>query len=628
VLETPFPPEEKTWTCPKTGITCPLDPAENLLWRAQLLREAHDDPEFQAELMAACRQSLLFWCYAFAYTLRIQETDSTGKSRPSESDIVPFIPWAVQRLHLTEIEQAVILGHDLLTEKSRDMGATWMHIYVFHHQWLFVPGRLFLEMSRVETDVDGADNPRCLFVKHDIINKWLPEWQLPAIARTRMHLVNKDNGSRIDGESSNKAAGSGDRRHAILMDEAAKMENGDKIKAATADVTPCRLVNSTPWGAGTMYSKWRLSGQVKVYTLPWWESPEKGRGRYTQQDSTGKWKIRSPWYDAEELKRTPQEMAQEIDIDHIGSGDTIFDAAVVNQHKAMFARPPICTRTIDFKSDVTHAAIPAILQRRQKDKVRVAPKGPFRLWTNLVSGRPDQTKQYVVGIDISKGQGASNSIMSVWCKETGEKIGEWASANVPPHDLARVACAVCLWVGGAAHGNLPLMIWENNGDPGYFFGREVVKTFQYPHFYRDKTAGSETEKQTERYGWHSNTAKKAVLLGGLNRAYAHGGFINHSAEALDEALSYIRYPDGTVGPAGLTNESDAARKTHGDRVIADALCVWVEGDLHTPKAKALTAPHRSPGGRMAAWKKERRLLTTGKKFDFKTDSILERLRAL
>src|SRR5690606_32682065 len=146
--------------------------------------------------------------------------------------------------------------------------------------------------------------------------------------RTRMHLVNPLNGSRIDGESSNKAAGSGDRRHAILLDEFAKMENAEKIKAATRDVSPCRLANSTPWGAGTAYSRWRLSGQVKVFTLPWWESPEKGRGRYAQQDpATGKWRIRSPWYDRELEARSPKEVAQELDMDHVGSGDMFFEPA-------------------------------------------------------------------------------------------------------------------------------------------------------------------------------------------------------------------------------------------------------------------------------------------------------------
>lgn len=68
--------------------------------------------------------------------------------------------------------------------------------------------------------------------------------------------------------------------------------------------------------------------------------------------------------------------------------------------------------------------------------------------------------------------------------------------------------------------------------------------------------------------------KESPSPGLLRRAYAHGKFINHSDEALAEALTYIQFPDGSIGPAVLLEESSSARKAHGDRVIADMLCTW------------------------------------------------------
>jgi hypothetical protein len=617
-LPEPFPDTPELWKCPITGLYVPKNPQKNLEWRAKLLKEAEEDEELQTDLYTACSQSLLFWVNAFAFTFRVQETDEAGKRRQSQNAHIPWITWKIQDQHMLDIQRAIREGFDLLTDKTRDMGASWNHIAVIHHEWMFSPNFLALEMSRVETDVDGADNPRCLFVKHDYINKWLPEWMLPKIERTRMHIVNLDNGNRIDGESSNKAAGSGDRRHAVLLDEFAKMENSEKIKAATADVTPCRLVNSTPWGPGTTFSKWRMSGQIKTFVLPWYEHPEKGRNRYVVQDeTTGKWAIRSPWYDEEAKKRSPQEMAQEIDMDHIGSGDTFFEAHVIEEHRRLFARPPVSFRTIDFKKNVTTDAIPGLLLRNQREGLEIKGKGPLRIWARLIGGRLDQSKTYILGIDISKGQGASNSIISIYCKETGEKVAEWADANTPPYDFARIACAVAMWVGGSGNGGRPLMIWEQNG-PGWDFGREVVKKYQYPFFFVDKAEGTLDEKRSKRYGWHSNEAKKETLLGNLRRAYALGGFINHSAEALDEAILYIRYPDGGLGPSALVEESSSARKTHGDRVIADALALWGIGDVPKAKNKAPTAPHRSFGARMAAWKKERKAQEVGKTFDFRS----------
>lgn len=595
----------------------PKDPAKNLQWRANLLRLAEDDPALQSELYTASAKSILFWINTFGWTFRIQETDEAGVQRQAKHAHLPMVTWEIQDEHILEIEKAIDEGYDLLTDKTRDMGASWDHIFVFHHQWLFKPDRLFLEMSRVETDVDGSDNPRCLFVKHDYINKWLPKWMLPRIARTRMHIVNKDNNSRVDGESSNKAAGSGDRRHGILMDEFAKMENAEKIKAATADVTPCRLPNSTPWGPGTTYSQWRMSGQIKVFSLPWWRHPEKGLNRYAKKDdATGKWQIRSPWYDLQAEKRTPREMAQEIDMDHIGSGDTFFEAHIIEQHKVMFGKPRMAIRSIDMNKTVPASEIPQIIMRKELNRLMVRGNGgPLRLWTHLIGGRPDQTKDYVIGCDISKGQGASNSVMSILCKQTREKIGEWADANTPPYDLARIAVALAIWVGGTR--GLPLLAWEANG-PGWDFGRQVVHTYDYPLYYVDNVVGDARERKTKKYGWHSSRDKKETVLGEYRRALAQGDFINHSIEALDEALTYVRFDNGGMGPATLVEENADARQTHGDRVIADAVALWALRDApRNSKPVERKGSLMTPAGRMQARKAELKAARSKKKFDFR-----------
>lgn len=616
-LPTPFPNTAALWTCPITGLKVPKDPARNLAWRADLLRQAENDEGLQIDLLTASAQSILFWINTFGFTFRIQETDEAGVQRQARNQHLPMVTWAIQDEHILEIEKAINEGYDLLTDKTRDMGASWNHIFTFHHQWLFKPDRLFLEMSRVETDVDGADNPRCLFVKHDYINRWLPGWMLPRIDRTRMHIVNKDNNSRIDGESSNKAAGSGDRRHAVLMDEFSKMENAEKIKAATADVTPCRLPNSTPWGPGTTYSKWRMSGQIKVFVMPWWEHPEKGLNRYVKQDeSTGKWQIRSPWYDLQAEKRTPREMAQEIDMDHIGSGDTFFEAHVIEQHKRMFGSNPTCFRSIDFKKSVATAEIPQIIMQKNLRMLQIQGNGgPLRMWGRLIDGRPDQTRDYIIGCDISKGQGASNSVASILCSQTREKIGEWADANTPPYDFARIAVALGLWVGGTR--GLAMLAWEANG-PGWDFGRQVVHVMDYPLYYVDNVVGDSRERKSKRYGWHSSTEKKEIVLGEYRRALSQGDFINHSKEALDEATLYVRFDNGGIGPSSLVEENADARKTHGDRVIADSVALWALRDSPKNRVQDIQqGSYRTFEGRRQAHMKKLKDRKKNTKFDFR-----------
>lgn len=613
-LVEPFPNVPSLWVCPITGIAVPKDPVENLAWRAKLLREAENDRDLQQTLYNACAKSILFFANAFCYTFRIMETDETGTAIQSKNQHLPWVTWEIQDKHILAIQDAINNGYSLLTDKTRDMGASWDHILVFHHQFMFRDNSLFLEMSRVETDVDGADNPRCLFVKHDYIHKWLPEWMRPPIKRTSMHIVNLQNGSRIDGESSNKAAGSSDRRRGILLDEFAKMENATKIKSSIRDVSPCLLPNSTPWGAGTAYSKWRQSGQIKVFSLPWYEHPEKGRGRFPIQDeTTGKWKIKSPWYISEEGKRTPQEMAQEIDMDHIGSGATFFEQHILEEHKRLFARPPKTTKSIDFRKGIAVDAMPMLIARKDMAGVQMGPKGSLKIWANLIGARPDQTKNYIFGIDISKGQGASNSVISIFCKETREKVAEYADANVPPYDLARICCAMAIWCGGQR--GLPYIIWEANG-PGWDFGRQMVRVFQYPTFYVDKSVGTITEKRGVRYGWHSSREKKEIVLGMYRRALAHGGFINHSEAALDEASTIIYYEDGGLGPATLMEENAEARKVHGDRVTSDMLCLLGVEDAPKTRLEQPKAPARSVAGRRALKKRDAKRQKDNKRFNF------------
>jgi hypothetical protein len=595
-LTTPFPRRVDIWTDPITGLKVPKGIQANLEWRGRLLTMAEKDLGLQSELLSACAQSVLFWANAFVFTFKLKEVSEEGKTRQAPGVHAPFVTWEIQDRHLLMIEDAINVGYDLATDKSREMGASWDHILVIEHQFLFRPDSIFLELSRTEDYVDKSDNPKSLFWKHRYIRRWLPEWMLPPIGDVTMHFRNLANNSVIDGESTNANAASGDRRRAILLDEFAKVENGTKIRWATSDVTACRLVNSTPAGAGTEYSKWVRSGQIKVFVMPWWEHPEKGRGRYTVKDDvTGAWKIRAPFYDAEEARRSPQEMAQELDMNHVGSGATFFESQPIEQHRAVFTRPPLRTVGIDFDKSLALEAIPGVIQRGQNAKLKVSGKGAWSLW---FLGRPDQSKNYIIGIDVSKGQGASNSIMSVLCAETREKVAEYVDSNVPPYELARLAAAAALWFGGARRGGHPLCIWEANG-PGWDFGRVFVKTLQYPAYFSDKTAGTVTEKVGKKYGWHSSREKKEQLLGILRRAYAHGSFINHSEKALDEALTYVYYDEGGIGPAEFAKEPEAARLTHGDRVMADALVLLgVEDAPKSTPAKAAT-PGRSMAHRRA-----------------------------
>ncbi len=583
-LPEPFPNIPEYWTEPITGIDIPKDPTKNLEWRARLIATAENDPALQQYLFSCCEKSILFWMNSFVWTYRQFIVDpETHKPIPSPKGMahVPFVTWQMQDEAILDMIYAVQTGEDIGIKKCRDTGASWMCLAVFHWFWLFRPDSQLLELSRNEDYVDKAGNAKSLFWKHDYINQWLPDWMMPPDClpgsrnRSKMHVANELNGSVIDGESTTAKAASGDRRLAVLLDEFAKVDNGQAMRSATADVTPCRIVNSTPFGAGTEYSKWLSSGQIKVIYLPFFMHPEKGAGRFIRKDPvTGMFEIRSPWLENEELRRSPKEMAQEIFMDDLESGSTFFECDILEKHKLLFGRKPRSTIQIDFEDTVPNAEIRHLLQARSIKKIYFNHRklSPMEVWPRLINGRLDQKYTYTLGIDISEGKGASNSVISVFCIQTQEKVAEWADARTPPYELARIAMAVALWVGGANPHRLPVICWEMNG-PGYDFGKMVVEKYMYPYCYYMESVATREKKKDRKYGWHASKERKELLLSQYRRYLAHGGIINRSIKALDEAEYYIRYPEGQIGPSCLLEESSAARKTHGDRVIADALAL-------------------------------------------------------
>jgi len=618
-LPVDFPNVPDTWKCTKTGLVVPKTPLANLDYRKKIITQASEDEGLQRELMWACKESPLYYFNAFCWTYRQNEVLDDGREIAARINHVPFITWEVQDRAITEIYDAMEFGRDLGIDKSRDMGASWIVLTSFHHRWLFFEDQQLLLLSRTEDYVDKAGNHKALFWKLDYLNQNLPDWMCPPQVgsrqkyRTSMHMHNCLTGSTIDGESTTKHAARGDRRTAILLDEFAAVENGEAMRSATSDVTPCRIVNSTPQ-AGTEYSKWMQSGQIKVFKLAWWEHPDKGRGRkYVQDSVTKKWSIRSPWYDLEDARRSPKELAQEVDMDHLGSGDLFFEAPVLMQHKALFGKEPLSAWDIDMDGNVPNTQVARLIRTNNLTcvKKRRKKQGHLKVWGNLIKGRLDQTKSYVIGIDLSKGQSASNSVASVSCVETREKVAELAIATVPPYEFARMVVALALWIGGTGKNKLPFLIWEMNG-PGWDFGKIMVKDFKYPCFYIDKTDGTVTERNTNKYGWHnSGGAKKEALLSVYRRNLAHGGFVNHCEIAIDEAMAYIYYEKSSgkmaIGPAGLQQESESAKKTHGDRVIADALCLWILDDVKFEKETKLPeVPQKSAAYRRQQALRKRR----------------------
>ena len=249
-----------------------------MAWRRNLLAKCAKDPLFRERTRELFFRDPLFAFNAFFFTY-------DPRKRPLHQQ--PFCTYPHQDEHILGLVDAINDGHDYLTEKSRDMGATWDVVGTFVWFWLNPSGGSdFLCGSRIEDYVDKKGDMRTLLEKARYIVYRLPGWLRPKGFRKNVHdnfmrLWNPETGASITGESNNPNFSTGGRYAGILFDEFAKWESSDESAwTAAGDASPCRIPVSTPFGAGGQYYVLATDGKTKKVTLHWTLHPEKRAGLY------------------------------------------------------------------------------------------------------------------------------------------------------------------------------------------------------------------------------------------------------------------------------------------------------------------------------------------------------------
>lgn len=573
--------------------------AAAIKWRKNMLDLAANNSQMQRDLMAQCADDPLFFFNAFLWTFNPRKTPAH----------LCFLTWGYQDTFIYDVICAIlgVTPHDLHVDKSRDMGASWMILGIYLWLWLFHPDMMLLLVSRNEDLVDKAGNPDTLMWKIDYMFGWLPEWMTPQHVRTHLNLTNKKNGSVIDGESTNRNIGRGGRRKSLFFDEFPAVDPPDAARSlsATADTSPSRLFVGTPSGMAHPFATMKFSGKVKQCTLHWTSHPEKAAGLYRCTngeveiiDKTyafpadynfreGGSKLRSPWYDAEDERRTTrQELAQEVDIDYLGSGRIVFDNSLIANYKAANVKEPLSTGELLHTRFAVGECYKVRLNptsTKDNDTCFRANGGRKRL---SVWAYPNKDHNYVVTADISQGQGASNSVICVADRHTREKVAQFVCPDTMPHDLAAYALALCKWY--RSERGEAFMVWEANG-PGMVFGKEFIR-YGGGFFYIQRNEQDLTHKTSKVPGWHSTTANKELLITDYRTALERGDITIRSEDSLNEALTYVFYDTGGIGPNKLESEGNGARSAHGDRVIADSLLVLAMREVAKFKQKDDSVP--------------------------------------
>lgn len=598
----------------------PKEIGRNLDYRMRLLDLATKSEDARQQLWCMCSRDPLFFINTYCYVYE-----------PRTSAVLPFITWPFQDRCILLLDEAIGKS-DFGMEKSRDMGATWVVLATFFWKWMFRRRQAFGLVSRNEDAVDKKDDPDSLMWKIDFMLECLPTWLRPSLERGRLALKNNHNNSIINGYSATGDVARGGRKTAFMMDEAAafSINDGFAAWASTQHVTNTRAMVSTPKGlAGVFAEQMRKpdAAMVKV-SLHWSEHPDKKRGLYVsyrEKDEAGSpyflqildteyrfepdypfildGKVRSPWYDREcQRHPIPAMIAQELDIDYGGSGFPFFNAQVLDQHSREFGKEPFHCGELDFDTD---DYVPT--WRRQEG-------GRLKLWIHpTVDECPSGNNDYVIGCDVATGVGgdmSSNSVAVVCNQDTGEKVAEFATNSLPPHQFADFVLSLRKWFRGPS--GEAFVGWEGNG-AGAQFGKHFTAKSEARIYYRENEKLI-SGKRTRVPGWWSSRETKRILLGEYAKALEQRKFVNHSAPALEEAMHYIFLPSGAIehDRAQSTLDPTASGENHGDRVIADAVAWRLIRDA--PAASKEVQARRPPYGSMA-WRAEQARLESLKTRD-------------
>lgn len=546
---------------------------------------------------AMCARSFSFFVNSFGWQYNPQVRGET---------VGPFVLWDFQRGAADEIMGAIEGGTNIWVEKSRELGVSWLVLFIFLHRWLFRPFEKFLLMSRDKDSVDKGGDPDSLFWKLDFILGHLPDWLLPEDwsnkCRTSMSMVNPENGSVITGEASTGKAGIGGRATAILLDEFSQIRDDYEVLARTANTSDCRIFVATHKGTGTAFFD-AIHGNLskmlkpKVIRLHWTMHPEKRRGLYRWDlgnkrvqviDTSYEWPadydfvrtgapaggfapgVRSPWYDkkAPELGSAHQ-VGMDLDIDPQGSASQFFDQPTVQGLKQTYVMEPVWVGDLDHDRS---QGVPLGLSEGA---------GSLRLWV-----RPDirgklPPSEYRVGVDNATGSGATPTCFGIFDAVRGEKIGEYANPWIVPEDAALYCVALCRFLEN--HAGMPAMlVWEMAG-PGLLFGQRVCDLQFTNVYYREEEFNGGRRRRTDRAGWSPQRGPKRLLLEEYRSALYARKFVNRSKEALDECLKFVYTPRGDPVYEGSLGDEIAdpsgAGDNHGDRVIADALSWMIARDF-------------------------------------------------
>lgn len=269
-------------------------------WRMERLQRIRQNPESLPVLKAFYRDNPAQFIIDWGMTVDPRNVERGLPAR------IPFLLFPKQEEWIEWFVDRWRNAEPGITEKTRDMGMSWLTVGMASSLCLFNRGVFAGFGSRKEEYVDKIGSPKSLFDKARNFISLLPiefrgGWSIKQHA-PHMRILFPDTESAMTGEAGD-GIGRGDRTSFYIVDESAFLERPYLVDASLSATTNCRQDVSTPNGMANSFAERRHSGKIKVFTFHWRDDPRKGDAWYAKQ--------------VEELD--PVTVAQEIDINYSAS---------------------------------------------------------------------------------------------------------------------------------------------------------------------------------------------------------------------------------------------------------------------------------------------------------------------
>ena len=367
------------------------------------------------------------------------------------------------------------------------------------------------------------------------IMRQLPDWiKISTISVDNRTSFELSNGSSIKAASTSGDAGRSEALSLLVLDEAAHIENLEELWTGlypTLSTGGRCIALSTPNGVGNWFHKTCVEAEsgtnnFKLTTLAWDVHPERDE----------------EWYKKETKNMSRRQIAQELKCNFNTSGETVID--------------PDCMEWL--------------LLNVKEPKYRTGFDRNFWIWEEF-----DPTCNYLIVVDVSRGDGADFSAFHILKLETLEIIGEY-QGKITPDLFANMLNQV-----GREFGNA-MMVVENN-NIGYTVLDKLIE-YGYPNVYYSIKSTHEyieqhqAEAQSSAIPGFSTTMKTRPLIVAKLEEFIRNKLIKvYSTRLVNEMKTFI-WKNGK--PQAMKGYND-------DLIMALAIACWVRDTALQANARDL-----------------------------------------